>query len=272
MLSMIGMVVCLSLVVITGFVGQMSLAQVTLAGVSGFVVSHFFVHAGIGFPWGPLAGFGRRGGGRLRAACRRCACAARASRWSRSPVWSPSSSSDSSTRRGAAGPTGSPVPSRKLFGFDIGPQRRVPGARRQAAEPCARFRLPGGGDRAVPARRQPAPRRARSTDAGRARQRAGRGRRRHQRRQGRRSRPTPSSSFIAGNGGLDVRATTSARSAPPASAILIALGFVAFAYIGGITMVSGAVIGGLVATEGLVPHFFQETSASPATGRCWSAA
>ena len=33
---------------------------------------------------------------------------------------------------------------------------------------------------------------------------------------------------------------------------------IAFAYIGGITMVSGAVIGGLVATEGLVPHFFQE--------------
>ena len=31
---------------------------------------------------------------------------------------------------------------------------------------------------------------------------------------------------------------------------LIALGFVAFAYIGGITMVSGAIIGGLVATEG----------------------
>jgi branched-chain amino acid transport system permease protein len=39
---------------------------------------------------------------------------------------------------------------------------------------------------------------------------------------------------------------------------LIALGFVAFAYIGGITMVSGAVIGGLVATEGLVPYFFEE--------------
>ena len=33
MLSLIGMVVCLSLVVITGFVGQVSLAQVTLAGV-----------------------------------------------------------------------------------------------------------------------------------------------------------------------------------------------------------------------------------------------
>ena len=56
MLSLIGDVVCLSLVVITGFVGQVSLAQVALAGVSGFVVSRLVVEAGIGFPWGPLAG------------------------------------------------------------------------------------------------------------------------------------------------------------------------------------------------------------------------
>jgi branched-chain amino acid transport system permease protein len=56
MLSMIGMVICLSLVIITGFVGQVSLAQVALAGVSGFVVSHLIVDAGVGFPWGPLAG------------------------------------------------------------------------------------------------------------------------------------------------------------------------------------------------------------------------
>ena len=40
--------------------------------------------------------------------------------------------------------------------------------------------------------------------------------------------------------------------------ILIALGFVAFAYIGGITMVSGAVVGGLVATEGLIPYTIEE--------------
>src|SRR5690606_24698363 len=56
MLSMVGIVVCLSLVVITGFVGQVSLAQVTLAGVSGFAVSHMAVKADIGFPWGPLVG------------------------------------------------------------------------------------------------------------------------------------------------------------------------------------------------------------------------
>ncbi len=40
--------------------------------------------------------------------------------------------------------------------------------------------------------------------------------------------------------------------------ILIALGFVAFAYVGGITMVSGAVFGGLIASEGLFSHFTQD--------------
>ena len=39
MVSMAGMVVCLSLVVIPGFVGQVSLAQVALAGVARFAVS-----------------------------------------------------------------------------------------------------------------------------------------------------------------------------------------------------------------------------------------
>ena len=56
MLSLVGVVVCLSLVVITGFVGQVSLVQVTLAGVCGFAVSHLFVDAGIGFPWAPIVG------------------------------------------------------------------------------------------------------------------------------------------------------------------------------------------------------------------------
>jgi branched-chain amino acid transport system permease protein len=38
---------------------------------------------------------------------------------------------------------------------------------------------------------------------------------------------------------------------------LVALGFVAFAYIGGISMVSGAVVGGMFVTQGLVPYSFQ---------------
>ena len=56
MLSLIGIVVCLSMVVIIGFVGQVSLAQVALAGACGFVVSRLIRDHGVGFPWGPLAG------------------------------------------------------------------------------------------------------------------------------------------------------------------------------------------------------------------------
>jgi branched-chain amino acid transport system permease protein len=39
--------------------------------------------------------------------------------------------------------------------------------------------------------------------------------------------------------------------------ILIALSFVAFAYIGGITMVSGAVFGGVICTQGLFSHLIE---------------
>src|SRR5918996_1323878 len=54
--SMIGTVMALSLVVITGFVGQISVVQLSLAGVAGFTVSHLAVDAGIGFPLAPRAG------------------------------------------------------------------------------------------------------------------------------------------------------------------------------------------------------------------------
>jgi hypothetical protein len=54
--SLIATVMALSLVVITGFVGQISVVQLALAGVAGFTVSHLAVDAGIGFPLAPLAG------------------------------------------------------------------------------------------------------------------------------------------------------------------------------------------------------------------------
>src|SRR4029077_2286626 len=56
--TLIGIVMALSLVVITGFVGQISVVQLALAGVAGFTVSHLAVDAGIGFPLAPLAGIG----------------------------------------------------------------------------------------------------------------------------------------------------------------------------------------------------------------------
>jgi branched-chain amino acid transport system permease protein len=55
-LSLIGAVACLSLVLLTGLVGQVSLFQFGLAGVCGVIVSRLSTQAGIGWPWSPLVG------------------------------------------------------------------------------------------------------------------------------------------------------------------------------------------------------------------------
>lgn len=52
--SMYVTVLLLSIVVITGFVGQMSLAQLALAGFSAFMLSRLTDGMGIPFPWAPL--------------------------------------------------------------------------------------------------------------------------------------------------------------------------------------------------------------------------
>jgi branched-chain amino acid transport system permease protein len=70
------------------------------------------------------------------------------------------------------------------------------------------------------------------------------------------------SSFIAGTAGWMYAYNFGSVNASRFG-IVIALSFVAFAYIGGITMVGGAVIGGLIATEGLFSHFI-ETTVGPA--------
>lgn len=52
--SMTGAVLCLSIVVLTGYVGQISLVQMSLAGVSGFALSRAADRWGIPFPLAPL--------------------------------------------------------------------------------------------------------------------------------------------------------------------------------------------------------------------------
>lgn len=47
-------VLCLSLTVVTGYVGQLSVIQLTLAGVAAFLVSHLATGAGLGFPLGAV--------------------------------------------------------------------------------------------------------------------------------------------------------------------------------------------------------------------------
>ena len=50
--SMITACICLSVVIITGYVGQISLAQSALSGISAFMLSHIAHGLGIGFPFG----------------------------------------------------------------------------------------------------------------------------------------------------------------------------------------------------------------------------
>jgi branched-chain amino acid transport system permease protein len=57
--SMLGAMLCLSLVVVVGFVGQISVVQVALAGVTGFAMSHLMFNIGGiwgDFPIAPLIG------------------------------------------------------------------------------------------------------------------------------------------------------------------------------------------------------------------------
>lgn len=56
--SMIVSVVALSFVVLTGLLGQVSFAQVSFAGVAAFALSKLTQHAGIAFPWAPLLAAG----------------------------------------------------------------------------------------------------------------------------------------------------------------------------------------------------------------------
>jgi ABC-type branched-subunit amino acid transport system permease subunit len=64
------------------------------------------------------------------------------------------------------------------------------------------------------------------------------------------------SSFIAGVAGVLYAYNFGSVSATRFGA-LTALSLIAFAYLGGITMVSGAVIAGLLSTEALVQHAFE---------------
>ena len=53
-ISLIMAVIALSIVVVTGYAGQISLAQLTIAGVAGFLVGPVARVWHLGFPWGPL--------------------------------------------------------------------------------------------------------------------------------------------------------------------------------------------------------------------------
>src|SRR5262249_49109331 len=120
MTSIIGVVLALSLVVITGFVGQVSVVQLALSGACGFLMSHLAVKAGIPYPFAPIlpgllttvlgviiaVGALRVRGVQL-AVVTLAAAVAMSSFWFISPVW-------------GAGLSGAPVDQPSIFGIDLG--------------------------------------------------------------------------------------------------------------------------------------------------------
>jgi branched-chain amino acid transport system permease protein len=256
MLSLIGMVVCLSMVVITGFVGQVSLAQVALAGVSGFVVSHLITKAGVGFPWGPLAGScaaillgliigvsALRIRGVSLAVVTLAGAVAIEQFGFNNETW-------------GAGSTGSPVQQPSLGGLHIGSDASFRGVDGKVPSPVlgfvfvvvlvvlclfvANLRRTNLGQRMLAVRSNERAAAAAGINVATVKFMA-----------------FGLSSLIAGTAGwmyaYNFGSVTASRFG-----ILIALSFVAFAYIGGITMVSGAVFGGLIATEALFPHLVED--------------
>jgi branched-subunit amino acid ABC-type transport system permease component len=254
-ISMAGMTICLSYVVITGYIGQVSLMQVALAGASGFVVSHLAVNAGIDFPLGAICGVLAAtalgfiaGASALRvrgvslAVVTLAAAVAIEQFGFANSTW-------------GAGATGSPVPELKLLGLDLGPRSSFRGLDGDLPSPILGFcvlavvvalallvahvRRSGLGQRMLAVRSNERAAAAAGINVRNTKFAA-----------------YALSSFIAGVGGTLYGYSLGSVSAERFG-ILIALGFVAFAYVGGITMVSGAVFGGLIATSGLIPHIFE---------------
>jgi branched-chain amino acid transport system permease protein len=250
--SMIGTVMALSLVVITGFVGQISVVQLSLAGVAGFTVSHLAVDAGIGFPLAPLAGAAvavllgeltavsaLRVRGVSLAVVTLGAAVAIVQFGFINQTW-------------GGGPTGSPVPEPHLLGLDLGPQSAFRGLDGSLPSPVfgwvvlavtvalcllvARVRRGNLGQRMLAVRSNERSAAAAAIDVRSVKLIA-----------------FGISAFIAGVAGTLYAYNFGSVSASRFDA-LTALGLIAFAYAGGITLISGAVFAGLISTEALLPH------------------
>jgi len=250
--SMIGTVMALSLVVITGFVGQISVVQLSLAGVAGFTVSHLAVDAGIGFPLAPLAGAAAAVLlGELTAVS-----ALRVRGVSLAVVTLGAAVAISQfvflNQTWGGGSTGSPVPEPHLFGLDIGPQAAFRGLDGSLPSPVfgwlvlavtvglcllvANVRRGNLGQRMLAVRSNERSAAAAAIDVRSVKLIA-----------------FGVSSFIAGVAGTLYAYNFGSVSASRFDA-LTALGLIAFAYAGGITLISGAVFAGLISTEALLPH------------------
>jgi branched-chain amino acid transport system permease protein len=250
--TMIGTLLALSLVVITGFVGQISVLQLTLAGVSGFAISHLAVNAGIGFPIAPLLGAGvalilglitaasaLRVRGVSLAVVTLAAVVAITNFGFVNTTW-------------GGGQTGSPVPEPRLLGLDLGPRAGFRGLDGNLPSPVfgwvvlgvtvavcvlvGLLRRGSRGQRMLAVRSNERAAAAAAIDPRAVKFLA-----------------FGISSVIAGLAGALYAYNFSSVSADRFDPFT-ALSLIAFAYAGGITLISGAVFAGLISTQALFPY------------------
>jgi branched-chain amino acid transport system permease protein len=250
--TLIGTIMALSLVVITGFVGQISVVQLTLAGVSGFTISHLAVNAGIGFPLAPLAGT-------LAAVILGLITAASALRVrgvslavvTLAAVVAITNFGFLNTTWGG-GQTGSPVPELKLLGLDLGPRAGFRGLDGNLPSPVfgwvalaitvgvcltvAAIRRGDLGRRMLAVRSNERAAAAATIDPRTVKLIA-----------------FGVSAAIAGLAGSLYAYNFGSVSADRFD-VFTALSLIAFAYAGGITLISGAVFAGLISTQALFPY------------------
>ena len=250
--TVIGTVMALSLVVITGYVGQISVVQLTLAGVSGFTISHLAVNAGIGFPLAPIAGT-------IAAVILGLITAASALRVrgvslavvTLAAVVAITNFGFLNTTWGG-GQTGSPVPELKLFGLDLGTRASFRGLDGNLPSPIfgwvalaitvcaclivAWIRRGDLGRRMLAVRSNERAAAAAAIDPRTVKLIA-----------------FGVSAAIAGLAGSLYAYNFGSVSADRFD-VFTALSLIAFAYAGGITLISGAVFAGLISTQALFPY------------------
>ena len=250
--TLIGTVMALSLVVLTGFVGQISVVQLSLAGVSGFTISHLAVNAGIGFPFALIIGTAAalllgmvtavsalRVRGVSLAVVTLAAAVAIENFGFTNPTW-------------GGGETGSPVPEPHLLGLDLGPAAHFRGLDGNQPSPVfgwvvliftiAMCLLVGYVRRGKLGQRMLAVRSNERAAAAAAIN----------------PRNVKLAAFaisavIAGVAGSLYAYNFGSVSGDRFDAV-VALSLIAFAYAGGITLISGAAFAGLISTQALFPY------------------
>ena len=250
--TMIGTVMALSLVVLTGFVGQISVVQLSLAGVSGFTISHLAVNAGIGFPLALVIGTAAalvlgmltavsalRVRGVSLAVVTLAAAVAIQTFGFTNPTW-------------GGGQTGSPVPEPHFLGLDVGPAAPFRGLDGNQPSPVFGWlvliftlavcllvgyvRRGNLGQRMLAVRSNERAAAAAAINPRNVKLIA-----------------FGISAIIAGVAGGLYAYNFGSVSADRFDAF-IALSLIAFAYAGGITLISGAAFAGLISTQALFPY------------------